>query len=216
MFLDQKKIFFVAMCILTIVLLMMVKNKKRLMLFMLVSLFPFAIGFIIYGFWFNGIMLSDFPLVLLLLYLIFDNKSLYFPKEGIFISLLLLWAVVGSRQAQMPGWAISETIRHLRGFLVFLVIINGVRTQKDLQIVLTALMLGLLFQCLLSTYQWRFGALGLRFLGESSYISWRTKGTFQHESYFGNYLATLVPMVFRRSEERRVGKECRSRWSPYH
>ena len=26
----------------------------------------------------------------------------------------------------------------------------------------------------------------------------------------------LVPMVRLRSEERRVGKECRSRWSPYH
>ena len=26
-------------------------------------------------------------------------------------------------------------------------------------------------------------------------------------------LATVIPM---RSEERRVGKECRSRWSPYH
>src|SRR3712207_9206009 len=25
-----------------------------------------------------------------------------------------------------------------------------------------------------------------------------------------------VPVVFSRSEERRVGKECRSRWSPYH
>ena len=25
-----------------------------------------------------------------------------------------------------------------------------------------------------------------------------------------------VPIVFARSEERRVGKECRSRWSPYH
>ena len=25
-----------------------------------------------------------------------------------------------------------------------------------------------------------------------------------------------VVRVFRRSEERRVGKECRSRWSPYH
>ena len=23
-------------------------------------------------------------------------------------------------------------------------------------------------------------------------------------------------MLFERSEERRVGKECRSRWSPYH
>ena len=25
-----------------------------------------------------------------------------------------------------------------------------------------------------------------------------------------------VKLAFRRSEERRVGKECRSRWSPYH
>ena len=25
-----------------------------------------------------------------------------------------------------------------------------------------------------------------------------------------------VPQVKSRSEERRVGKECRSRWSPYH
>src|SRR5258706_12049776 len=26
----------------------------------------------------------------------------------------------------------------------------------------------------------------------------------------------LLALLFRRSEERRVGKECRSRWSPYH
>ena len=25
-----------------------------------------------------------------------------------------------------------------------------------------------------------------------------------------------VDLLFERSEERRVGKECRSRWSPYH
>ena len=25
-----------------------------------------------------------------------------------------------------------------------------------------------------------------------------------------------VPSIMNRSEERRVGKECRSRWSPYH
>src|SRR3989449_7298505 len=29
-------------------------------------------------------------------------------------------------------------------------------------------------------------------------------------------LAGCLPEVSRRSEERRVGKECRSRWSPYH
>ena len=26
----------------------------------------------------------------------------------------------------------------------------------------------------------------------------------------------IQPICFERSEERRVGKECRSRWSPYH
>ena len=29
-------------------------------------------------------------------------------------------------------------------------------------------------------------------------------------------LATIAGIVAFRSEERRVGKECRSRWSPYH
>ena len=28
--------------------------------------------------------------------------------------------------------------------------------------------------------------------------------------------ATYIRFVLHRSEERRVGKECRSRWSPYH
>ena len=30
------------------------------------------------------------------------------------------------------------------------------------------------------------------------------------------YKAVKVQLPFPRSEERRVGKECRSRWSPYH
>src|SRR3989441_10939408 len=29
-------------------------------------------------------------------------------------------------------------------------------------------------------------------------------------------IAAVIPTLFGRSEERRVGKECRSRWSPYH
>ena len=29
-------------------------------------------------------------------------------------------------------------------------------------------------------------------------------------------LQTIHRVLFERSEERRVGKECRSRWSPYH
>src|SRR2546430_8744903 len=35
-----------------------------------------------------------------------------------------------------------------------------------------------------------------------------------HDSH-GN-VVPMVPVAWVRSEERRVGKECRSRWSPYH
>src|SRR5256886_11486970 len=38
-------------------------------------------------------------------------------------------------------------------------------------------------------------------------------GTFQSAV---NFAAGLAPYSLARSEERRVGKECRSRWSPYH
>ena len=32
----------------------------------------------------------------------------------------------------------------------------------------------------------------------------------------GNLTRTAEKLYLSRSEERRVGKECRSRWSPYH
>jgi len=42
----------------------------------------------------------------------------------------------------------------------------------------------------------------------------------EHDFYAGEYVGTEeAPVSIRvevRSEERRVGKECRSRWSPYH
>ena len=33
---------------------------------------------------------------------------------------------------------------------------------------------------------------------------------------FLSYILSIQNTAFYRSEERRVGKECRSRWSPYH
>ena len=33
---------------------------------------------------------------------------------------------------------------------------------------------------------------------------------------FGAQVVVIAPTLHPRSEERRVGKECRSRWSPYH
>ena len=41
-------------------------------------------------------------------------------------------------------------------------------------------------------------------------------GAFSYKDAFGSYWKRDLLNVLCRSEERRVGKECRSRWSPYH
>src|SRR2546430_7943873 len=40
--------------------------------------------------------------------------------------------------------------------------------------------------------------------------------TYGADSKGIDFIGTLTPIEHLRSEERRVGKECRSRWSPYH
>ena len=53
-----------------------------------------------------------------------------------------------------------------------------------------------------------------RFLpGDSWSYKFEEKGTFR---YFCTIHPWMEGIVLVRSEERRVGKECRSRWSPYH
>ena len=39
---------------------------------------------------------------------------------------------------------------------------------------------------------------------------------FKHLEVKDGLSSNRVNDIFKRSEERRVGKECRSRWSPYH
>ena len=40
--------------------------------------------------------------------------------------------------------------------------------------------------------------------------------TEEKVEYLEDKLARTIEVLKLRSEERRVGKECRSRWSPYH
>ena len=42
------------------------------------------------------------------------------------------------------------------------------------------------------------------------------KSGFQVVLIDKNNYHQFPPLIYQRSEERRVGKECRSRWSPYH
>src|SRR2546430_4736691 len=53
--------------------------------------------------------------------------------------------------------------------------------------------------------------------GEIAKIDAEVKGTYAVGAVLGYIEASETDAArFKRSEERRVGKECRSRWSPYH
>jgi len=54
-----------------------------------------------------------------------------------------------------------------------------------------------------------------KFLADGNHIHYEVRGKFFRDSEGRIRTETEAP-VFNRSEERRVGKECRSRWSPYH
>ena len=68
-------------------------------------------------------------------------------------------------------------------------------------------------------HSWLLGNLGYRRvssdIGKGS-VSGQEEGIGQLSHQGGSRILEWVAYPFSRSEERRVGKECRSRWSPYH
>ena len=61
----------------------------------------------------------------------------------------------------------------------------------------------------------KFGIVGCGFLGNIVADAWK-KGLLEDYELVGVTSRTFASAEKTRSEERRVGKECRSRWSPYH
>ena len=63
------------------------------------------------------------------------------------------------------------------------------------------------------------GLIGLAVMGENLALNMESKGfavSVYNRTAPGEEGVVDRFMSGRRSEERRVGKECRSRWSPYH
>ena len=60
------------------------------------------------------------------------------------------------------------------------------------------------------------GFLGLISLPVTQYPDIAPPTVSVRATYTGANAQTVLNSVIARSEERRVGKECRSRWSPYH
>ncbi len=143
------------------------------------------------------ILVSDVPLFALLL-LSLNRFGKRFPKNPImpFVILTIAWALVNYVVAARKLYYYQEIIWLFRAFLIFLVISRSIVKREDVIIVATALMGGMVFQSLLAIWQWKFGPLGLWFLGERSF-GWRTSGTFVHPNVLAMFLMMVLPLLYR-------------------
>jgi O-antigen ligase len=174
------------------------ENKFRALLMISAFVFIFRVGWIFYNY--NGIWVSDIPLLLLVLYgLASGNFKWYFPKISLVILGLIAWSLISSASAPEPGWAVSQTTVLMRGYLIFIAVINTLKTPKDIYYLVMTLLAGYLFESFLGVWQWRYDVMGLSFLGERLWREGGTRsmGTFFVPSYFGNYLIFLLPLVYR-------------------
>ncbi len=191
-----KLIFFIFVAIVCGVGAAYSRNQRRYFLLLLVLFAPLSSGIIFYKL--NGIMLMDFPLIVLLILGFSSNKKFrfYISKVSLPAIGIIIWSLICAFSATDSGLAISEWTRVLRAYLTFLCIVNYTKTRADIQTIIAGLFVGLVFQSALGVYQWRYGPLGLTFLEEIGY-KWRSAGTFIHPAMFGDYLIFLLPLVLR-------------------
>ncbi|MBN1779891.1 O-antigen ligase family protein [bacterium] len=197
---NSAKGLFVLTCLLLFIIVPVFVKRRRLYFIGLASsLYIFSSGWIFYHF--NGIMLADIPIFILIVMALASGRriDLLVWPVGFTLLLFILWCLVCSITAIRPGWVVSETTKYIRMYFLVVGIANNIHGMRDLKAVIMGMFIGLLFESALGIYQWKFGSLGLWFLGErsASRISWRTMGTFFVPSFYANYLAMVLPVAFR-------------------
>ncbi|TDI78226.1 MAG: O-antigen ligase family protein [Caldithrix sp.] len=166
---------------------------RRVLLFLLIFLAPFHTGWIFR--FHNGIFFIDVPLILLIFLGFIDNRKFKFywkiPAMG-----FIVWVLLTGMLAIRYDVVFSEITRFIRGYLVFLYVVNSTRDKKDFNTLVIALFASFGFQSILGFIQWRSGYIGLSFLGEDSFW-FRAGGLFSHPNVFADFLIFNLPLVLR-------------------
>lgn len=174
-------------------------NQTRALMILTGLFYIFQVGWIFYEY--TGILLVDLTVFALLGLALANGQSVRFFFKEITPSFLFLmiWMVVASAKAPEPGWGIAEISKWVRAYLIFVCMANFIKNEKDLRIVMFAILAGFAFEALVGLYQWRRGNAGFYFLGERTWRPewWRAYGTFYVPSYFSNYLIVIMPIVLR-------------------
>src|SRR5690348_202505 len=131
----------------------------------------------------------------------------YDPLGAVAVTGALVILVYAISQAPTLGWASARTLALLAGSAALLAGFLVIETRAEAP----------LLPLRLFRLRTLAGSNAVSFLLGASFFSFFFTGTLYMQQVLGySALKTGVAWLATRSEERRVGKECRSRWSPYH
>jgi O-antigen ligase len=175
------------------------KDARRYFLALTCFLYVFTSGWIFYHF--TGVMLADLPLICLLAANVLSGRRVRFFVKPIGVAMLglVLAGLVSATGAREPGWAVAESTKYLRMYLVAVAMVANLKTTDDLRFAIHWMLIGTLIQSLIGIHQWQRGAVGIWFLGErpASRVDWRSLGTFYVPAFFANYLSMTLCVAFR-------------------
>lgn len=195
----SKLIFIFVSALFFIVIPLFLKNVRRYYLAFASFIYVFTSGWIFYHY--TGLMLADLPILALLAVSLFERRHIRFLPTPIGWPVvgLILWGALSAVWAKQPGWALAEVSKYFRMYLLMLVVLDNIRSLSDLRLVVNWMLIGFFIESLIGIYQWKFGALGIWFLGErpASRIDWRSMGTFYVTSFYGNYLVMVLNVALR-------------------
>ncbi len=160
------------------------------------------------GEWAFRIEASDLFLLVLLGYTLADilgkkRKPFRFPAEAYFFVVLFLGSLLLAYFSVYRTLAFYELIRMVKVGLLYLVLVNTIRTRNQLRVVVLALLAGALLQSVYGLMQYSGLSLGLERLGESGSMltemigretASRVGAMLGHPNMFASYLVMLLPL----------------------
>jgi hypothetical protein len=217
---DKRWLGVAAVSVALLLFMQMIEEKEHFVLLVLVSLLPFAIGFM-----FTHLISEDivwaFDVILFILYgmWLFDTnffqKARFIHDRPVLLAVaFVVWSMPSiflavSQKTSALGWFFE-----FKAFLLFYYVLNRVRSRRHLMHIVDALLIGLTFEGLIGTLQRTTGhSVGLHFLGENYWPMWwtlaRVNGTLGFHTNFGGYLILLIPLcicslIFTRSVLKRI------------
>jgi len=159
------------------------------------------------GEWAIRIEASDLFLVVLLGYWLVEvigkkRKPFRFPAEAFFFVVLLVSSLLLAYFSMYKTLAFYEIIRMVKVGLLYLLLVNTVRSKSQLRVVILALLAGALLQCIYGLMQYSGISFGLERLGESGISATeligretasRVGAMLGHPNMFASYLVMLLP-----------------------